>query len=98
MGHLSMPAPSASARTCKPWCVHHDAEIGLCFGEDIAVPGDTYAEPLSVGLSYEPGVGTVIAIADTYLPLAEAKGFALALFRQIEKAQATEPRPLAVIA
>lgn len=86
MDQSSTHPTSTTTRTCQPWCVRHDAELGLCVGETLTVPGSEYNPPFSVGISYEPGVGTVIAVGDIYMPLQEAKGLALALFRQIEQA------------
>ncbi|MEU8275688.1 hypothetical protein ACFYOK_10895 [Microbispora bryophytorum] len=76
--------------TCKPWCVQHNAAEGVCVGPVETTPGSEYSEPTTIGLSFTPGDGTVIEVAGLYLPLHEAKRFALSLMRQIERARADE--------
>lgn len=85
---------------CLSWCIgqHDPGAPDLCVAPEEPTPGSDFYPADSIGLSYTPDSGVIVAIGDRYMPYAQARGYALALMRQLDRARQAAPLVLEVAA
>lgn len=81
------------AMPCMSWCIgqHDPGAPELCTAPEEPTPGSDLHPAESIGLSYTPDTGVIVAIGDKYMTLAQARGYALALMRQLDRARQAAP-------